>query len=65
MTVEISEIETPCIKVCKIVQRTGICRGCYRTVPEIKAWKTATVEQRQAILATLPERASLIDDGEA
>ena len=59
------EIESPCVKVCKIVQRTGVCRGCGRTVPEIKTWKTASAEQRQAILAALPERAPLMDDGEA
>ena len=36
---------TPCVKICTYVD--GICVGCYRTVEEIKEWKTYTVEQKK------------------
>lgn len=49
-------VPSPCIDICKIVQRTGQCRGCGRTVAEIKAWMTTSDEEKKVILARLPER---------
>ncbi len=51
-----STIPSPCIQVCKIDAETGLCRGCLRTVPEIKAWKTAGDAEREAILAAAAAR---------
>ena len=38
-------IQSPCVKICTHID--GICIGCYRTVDEIKEWKTYTVEQKK------------------
>jgi len=56
---------SPCVDRCKIVERTGVCRGCGRTRDEIKGWATATAERRQEILAKLKSRAPMmVEDDE-
>ncbi|PKU25231.1 DUF1289 domain-containing protein [Telmatospirillum siberiense] len=55
---------SPCVDICKIVQRTGHCRGCGRTVAEIRVWKMASDEEKEAILARLPERLRMMDQAE-
>jgi predicted Fe-S protein YdhL (DUF1289 family) len=47
---------SPCISVCRIDQPTGWCRGCRRTLDEIRAWKHASDADKAAILARLPAR---------
>lgn len=49
-------IATPCIKVCIVDGTSGLCLGCYRTLPEITAWSRYDDARRAAILAELPER---------
>jgi|GEM_PF-515886 len=56
---------SPCIERCKIVERTGVCRGCGRTRDEISGWANASEERRKAILAELKNRAPMmVDDDE-
>lgn len=54
-------IATPCLKVCIVDGPTGLCLGCYRTLPEIGGWSALTDEQRAAIMAELTSRRSRID----
>jgi predicted Fe-S protein YdhL (DUF1289 family) len=49
-------ISTPCIKVCAVSGRTGLCIGCGRTLGEIAAWGGMDERERRAIMAELPER---------
>jgi predicted Fe-S protein YdhL (DUF1289 family) len=49
-------IETPCIAVCMIDPRTGLCFGCGRTLPEIARWHRIDSAERLAIMAQLPTR---------
>ena len=53
-------IKTPCIKVCVVDGESGLCLGCYRRLNEVAAWTRFTDEERDAILAELPSRRSLI-----
>ena len=39
------DIETPCVKVCKIINK--VCIGCYRTSEEITNWVVYTDEERK------------------
>jgi predicted Fe-S protein YdhL (DUF1289 family) len=48
--------ETPCIAVCIIDPRSGLCFGCGRTLPEIARWHRIDSAERLAIMATLPAR---------
>jgi predicted Fe-S protein YdhL (DUF1289 family) len=49
-------IETPCIAVCMIDPRTGLCFGCGRTLPEIARWHRIDSAERLAIMGQLPAR---------
>lgn len=49
-------ISSPCIKVCAVSGRTGLCIGCGRTLAEIAAWGGLSEPERRAIMAELPTR---------
>ena len=49
-------IETPCIAVCMIDPKTGLCFGCGRTLPEIARWHRIGRVERVAIMELLPAR---------
>ncbi len=49
-------IATPCIKVCVVDGESGLCMGCYRTLPEVAAWARLDEATRAAIMAELPAR---------
>ena len=49
-------ISTPCIKVCAVSGRTGLCIGCGRTLAEIAGWGGLSEQERQRIMAQLPAR---------
>ncbi|MGD9866973.1 MAG: DUF1289 domain-containing protein [Hyphomicrobiales bacterium] len=49
-------METPCIDVCVIDEKTGLCAGCYRTMEEIARWASMTPAQRREVMAQLPSR---------
>jgi predicted Fe-S protein YdhL (DUF1289 family) len=49
-------IATPCIAVCMIDPRTGLCHGCGRTLPEIARWHRIDSAERLAIMELLPAR---------
>jgi uncharacterized protein len=50
------DVPSPCIGVCFIEQRNGLCRGCYRTLEEISGWLEMTPEQKLATLRELQAR---------
>jgi uncharacterized protein len=54
-------IESPCILVCSIDQKTGFCFGCGRTRDEIGGWIAMSSEQRRIIMADLPARLATVE----
>jgi predicted Fe-S protein YdhL (DUF1289 family) len=48
--------ETPCIAVCLMDQRTNLCLGCGRTLPEIARWGRMESSERLSIMSTLHQR---------
>jgi predicted Fe-S protein YdhL (DUF1289 family) len=48
--------ETPCIAVCMMDPKTGLCFGCGRTLPEIARWHRMESVERQAVMAQLAAR---------
>jgi uncharacterized protein len=48
--------ETPCIAVCLMDQRTNLCLGCGRTLPEIARWGRMQSSERLSIMSTLQQR---------
>ena len=51
------EPESPCVQICVIHPREGLCVGCLRTLDEIAAWGTMSPQARRALLEALPARA--------
>jgi predicted Fe-S protein YdhL (DUF1289 family) len=49
-------VKTPCIKVCQMDPRRGICLGCKRSLDEIARWGAMTDEDRDRVMAELPKR---------
>ena len=49
-------IESPCIRVCMVDGRSGLCLGCYRSLPEIARWTRYTDDERAEIMRALPAR---------
>ncbi len=49
-------IESPCIKICTLDARSGLCLGCGRTVEEIARWTAMSTAERIRVMDELPDR---------
>jgi predicted Fe-S protein YdhL (DUF1289 family) len=47
--IEGKPVPSPCISVCVIDERTGLCTGCQRTLDEIAAWSVLDDAERRAV----------------
>lgn len=54
-------VVTPCVKVCIVDGPSGLCLGCFRTLPEISGWAALDEAERARIMAELPNRKGRID----
>ena len=52
-------IPSPCISVCRMSEDRSHCVGCFRTIPEIRAWAQADSAERLAIWAALAQRSGM------
>ena len=49
-------MQTPCVKVCTLDARSGLCLGCGRTLHEIARWGSMSEAERARIMAELAQR---------
>jgi predicted Fe-S protein YdhL (DUF1289 family) len=49
-------IESPCVKVCTLDARSGICLGCGRTIDEIARWTVMNAAERTRVMDELSDR---------
>ena len=49
-------IASPCTRVCRLIDGSDICAGCWRKLTEIASWPELSDAERIAILAELPNR---------
>ena len=49
-------MNTPCVKVCQMDPRRGLCLGCRRTLDEIARWGAMSDQEREGVIAELPSR---------
>ena len=49
-------IESPCVNICTLDARSGLCLGCGRSIDEIARWSTMTAAERSRVMAELPTR---------
>jgi predicted Fe-S protein YdhL (DUF1289 family) len=57
----ITTIESPCILVCVMDERSGYCFGCGRTRREIEDWIDMTPQMRREVMAGLPARLETVE----
>jgi uncharacterized protein len=55
-------VPSPCIDVCRMDARTGLCEGCLRTLDEIAAWAALTDAMKREVLANLEVRRAALAD---
>ena len=49
-------IKTPCVKVCFVDPKQGLCVGCFRTMEELGKWMRYSDAERDGIMQDLPRR---------
>ena len=54
-------LKSPCINVCQMDPRRGVCLGCARTLDEIARWGAMTDAEREETIAGLPGRRKALD----
>ncbi len=57
-----SEIETPCLKICLLDARGQYCLGCYRTRAEVGDWSSMSDEERANVMDQLAARKDAINN---
>lgn len=55
-------IKSPCTNVCTLDFDTGYCYGCGRDRSEIAQWGEFNDDEREKVMAILPERMQAIED---
>jgi predicted Fe-S protein YdhL (DUF1289 family) len=58
MTVS-EEVPSPCVSVCRMDPKSGLCEGCLRSIEEIAQWGNAGSELKRAILVRILQRREL------
>ena len=54
-------IATPCVMVCTVDGASGLCLGCFRTLPAIATWSRMSDGERAKIMGELDGRRGKID----
>jgi len=55
-------VPSPCIDVCKMNAKTGLCEGCLRTIDEITRWSTAGEDYKRTVWAEIRRREAAMFD---
>jgi predicted Fe-S protein YdhL (DUF1289 family) len=50
-----SEVASPCVSLC-LLDREGVCAGCFRSAGEIAGWTLASAREKREILQRAQER---------
>ena len=58
---DLSQIPSPCIKVCVLDDAGHYCIGCHRTLDEIGLWSQLSNPERAEVVAQLPARRRVIE----
>lgn len=52
-----SPVPSPCVSVCRMDERSGLCEGCLRTIDEIMAWGALQEPAKRAVWRLIAQRA--------
>ncbi len=50
------DVPSPCLSICKMDTSKEVCSGCFRTIPEITRWSTASNEDKRSIWRQIKHR---------
>lgn len=51
------EVDSPCVNICVVHPKVGLCIGCHRSVDEISQWSGMDPQERARIKQELSGRA--------
>jgi hypothetical protein len=54
-------VASPCVSICAMDERSGLCVGCFRTLDEIAAWSVLDADAKRAVVARLPGRRAAME----
>jgi len=57
-------VASPCVNICHMSPRLGVCTGCCRTLDEIARWSELNEVERARILSALAQRRRRLGLGE-
>ncbi|WP_343560718.1 DUF1289 domain-containing protein [Kiloniella sp. b19] len=49
-------VPSPCVALCQMDNKTGLCVGCHRNIDEIREWMILTREEKLDILDKIESR---------
>jgi predicted Fe-S protein YdhL (DUF1289 family) len=49
-------VQSPCVKICVLDEKSGLCIGCGRTLDEIGQWLSLNESERSRVMDELPRR---------
>ena len=49
-------VASPCINICRMHARTGLCEGCLRSIDEITVWSRLDDAGKLGVLALIDQR---------
>ncbi len=52
----VPKLPSPCISICQMDPKDGVCIGCYRTRAEIAAWRSMDQDDQMQLLDVLRDR---------
>ncbi|MDA0701688.1 MAG: DUF1289 domain-containing protein [Proteobacteria bacterium] len=55
-------MKSPCTGVCTLDESTGFCRGCHRSLVEIRDWMILDDDDRRAIMAKVVVRRGVVPE---
>ncbi|MFN3565703.1 MAG: DUF1289 domain-containing protein [Burkholderiaceae bacterium] len=55
-------VPSPCVSVCRMDARTGLCEGCFRTIDEIARWSALQDGERRAVWRAIAARRAAAAD---
>jgi predicted Fe-S protein YdhL (DUF1289 family) len=47
---------SPCIKVCRLIEGSNVCSGCFRTIQEITDWQDYKDREKLEVLNRIERR---------
>lgn len=56
-------VASPCTRVCRIDDASGLCAGCARTLDEIARWSAMDETERRRVCEALPGRRLAVATG--